>query len=124
MKLNEDMIQRIELLLEDIRTDYVNFYNQTKRLSSAGCSEEVPDSVRCDMINEFNESLRYEVGQKYVRILQNNRVWGFVVASENDKKFPQGEILKAASYKSPTRNAGRGNLFTEYTIEWTGPQYL
>ena len=120
MKLNEDMTQRIELLLEDIRTDYKRFAGNhgTWRGNSA------PDSVQQQMIEEFCSSLRYEVGQKYVRILQDMRVWGFVVATENDKKFPQGEILKAASYKTPTRNAGRGNLFEEYTIEWTGPQYL
>jgi len=113
MKLNEDMTQRIELLLEDIRTDYKRYFAHDRE-----------NSVQMEMMEEFCSSLRYEVGQKYVRILQNNRVWGFVVATENDKKFPQGEILKAASYKTPTRNAGRGNLFEEYTIEWTGPQYL
>ncbi len=115
MKLNEDMTQRIELLLEDIRTDYKRSFVRNRLLV---------DAVQRDMMEEFCSSLRYEVGQKYVRILQQNRVWGFVVATENDKKFPQGEILKAASYKTPTRNAGRGNLFEEYTIEWTGPQYL
>ncbi len=114
MKLNEDMTQRIELLLEDIRTDYKRSFAGRHNLAGG----------RRDMIEEFCSSLRYEVGQKYVRILQDARVWGFVVATENDKKFPQGEILKAASYKTPTRNAGRGNLFEEYTIEWTGPQYL
>ena len=113
MKLNEDMTQRIELLLEDIRTDYKRSFEGT-----------APTSINREMIEEFCSSLRYEIGQKYVRILCDKRVWGFVVAAENDKKFPQGEILKAASYKTPTRNAGRGNLFEEYTIEWTGPQYL
>ena len=117
MKLNEDMTQRIELLLEDIRTDY-------KTWTAHRSSDRSSDRINQDMVEEFCSSLRYEVGQKYVRIVQDNRVWGFVVATENDKKFPQGEILKAAGYKTPTRNAGRGNLFTEYTIEWTGPQYL
>jgi hypothetical protein len=114
MKFNEDMIERIELLLEDICADY-------KRWCGL---KDGDDDLSTDRVKEFGESLHYEVGQKYVRILQENRVWGFVVASEKDQKFSQGEILKAASYKTPTRNAGRGNLFTEYTIEWTGPQYL
>jgi hypothetical protein len=113
MKLNEDMTQRIELLLEAIRTDYQRSFVRYRE-----------NADQMDMMEEFCSSLRYEVGQKYVRILQANRVWGFVVATENDKKFPQGEILEAASYKTPSRNAGRGNLFEEYTIEWYCPQYL
>ncbi len=116
MKLNEEMTQRIELLLEDIRTDYAKW--------SERMYESFSEKDTARYIEEFNDSLSYEVGQKYVRIVRDNSVWGFVVATEDDKKFPQGEILKAAGFKTPTRNAGRGNLFTEYTIEWTGPQYL
>jgi len=123
MKLNEDMIERMDILLEDILSDYKTWCELGDRQCGAQ-PWRVDDDFISDRMEEFSESLRYEVGQKYVRILKGNSVWGFVVASENDKKFPQGEILKAASYKSPTRNAGRGNLFKEYTIEWTGPQYL
>ena len=39
-------------------------------------------------------------------------VWGFIVASENDKKFQVGDILMAAGWKSPARNKARGNVLS------------
>ena len=52
-------------------------------------------------------------------------VWGFIVNTDNDKKFRKGDILKAAGYNAPARNAARGNILDGgYCIQWTGPLYL
>ena len=36
----------------------------------------------------------------------------------------RGDILKAASWNAPATNKARGNIFEEYTVQWTGPLYL
>lgn len=111
------MLDQIETLLEDIKTDYYNFTsrNGTKELSEHNLK----------MIQEFNEGLTWTRGQKYVKIISNRSVWGFIVKGDNDKKFRKGDILKAAGYNAPARNSARGNIVDGgYTVQWTGPLYL
>ena len=77
------------------------------------------------LIEEFNESISYSVGQKYIKIVKGGSVWGFVVNTDKDKKFRKGDILKAASWAAPARNAARGNVLDDgYSIACTGPHYL
>jgi len=77
---------------------------------------------------EFAEGLSFEEGRKYIKVVKtlgNNQqmVWGFIM-KEDDQKFKKGDILKAASWAAPTRNKARGNIFEDYQIRWTGPNYL
>jgi hypothetical protein len=66
-------------------------------------------------------SISYNVGSKYIKVVTNNSVWGFVVNTDNDKKFKKGDILKAAGYAAPARNFPRGNILEGgYTVRWTG----
>ena len=111
-------------LIENIKNDYLNW---TLRCTSAkgGLSE-----INNTMIAEFNDGLTYKTGSKYIKIITRSAggggsVWGFVVNTDNDKKFKKGDILKAAGYAAPARNAARGNIVDGgYTIHWTGPLYL
>jgi hypothetical protein len=42
-----------------------------------------------------------------------------------DKKFKKGDILMAAGWNAPARNAARGNILDGgYDINWTGACYL
>lgn len=77
----------------------------------------------------------YEVGRKYIKVIQNNQyqrsVWGFINLTEftNKKgvKFQVGDVLKAAGWATPTLNAPRGNLFDGYEVfgdRKYGPDYL
>ena len=77
----------------------------------------------------------YEVGRKYLKVIQNNEyqrsVWGFINLTEftNKKgvKFQVGDVLKAAGWQTPTLNAPRGNLFDGYEVfgdRKYGPDYL
>ena len=75
------------------------------------------------MIERFENGLSFQEGRKYIKILSGGSVWGFIVKGE-DKKFAVGDILKPAGWATPTRNAARGNIFGDYTIRWTGPEYL
>jgi hypothetical protein len=74
------------------------------------------------MIAEFNEGITYKTGSKYIKITrERNGVWGFVVNTDNDKKFKKGDILKAAGYAAPARNFARGNILEDgYISRWTG----
>jgi len=76
---------------------------------------------------EFAEGLTFEEGRKYIKVVKTlgtqKMVWGFLM-KEDDKKFKAGDILKAASWASPARNQARGNIFEDYRIAWTGPEYL
>ena len=82
---------------------------------------------------EFREKFMVTVGQKYIKIGRVSdhssgrmgQVWAFVVNTDNDKKFKKGDLLKAAGYNAPARNAARGNVLEgNFQIRWTGPEYL
>lgn len=93
-------------LLQSIKDDYAKFNSFEK------------------MQKQFNDGLYYTVGKKYIKIITDSgSVWGFVVV-EPDEKFFEGDILMAAGWSKPARNQARGNVFSGYDIEWTGPKYL
>ena len=74
-------------------------------------------------IERFEDGLTFKEGRKYIKIIERGSAWGFIVKGE-DEKFKAGDILKSASWATPARNAARGNVFEDYTIQWTGPLYL
>lgn len=71
-------------------------------------------------------SLKVKPGKKYIKIINDNSVWGFIVNVHDDKQFRFGDILMAASWKTPARNKPRGNVvdgdFSK--VLWMGPSYL
>ena len=87
----------------------------------------VPDTDTKKKMNAAyadNFDIRY--GKKYIKIVENGGgVKAFVVGVDNDKKFKKGDILKAAGWNAPARNAARGNILDGgYAINWTGACYL
>ena len=109
-------------LMENIKVDNLNW---TTRCADAKGRNTLSD-INKEMIARFNENLTYKTGSKYIKVFtEGGSVWGFVVNTDNDKKFAKGDILKAAGYNAPARNAARGNILDGgYTIRWTGPLYL
>tara|TARA_R100000951_G_scaffold75291_1_gene63464 strand:- start:110 stop:424 length:315 start_codon:yes stop_codon:yes gene_type:complete len=77
---------------------------------------------------EFEEGLGYKVNKKYIKVTKSNggAVWGFVVNTDDDEMFRKGDILRAAGWNAPARNAARGNILDETfdRVRWTGPEYL
>ena len=116
------MQKQIDTLIEDIVKDYATWQ---KNCAIAKNSATISD-IQKDMYNKFKDNITYKVGSKYVKIYnEKGSVWGFVVNTDKDKKFKKGDILKAAGYNSPARNAARGNIIDGgYCIQWTGPLYL
>ena len=81
-------------------------------------------SPRQEMIDEFNKSIHVKIGKKYIKIIRDRSVWGFIV-KETSGKFREGDILKAAGWNAPAMNSARGNILDGgYTVQWTGPLYL
>lgn len=108
------MQTEIKTLLDAIIADYA-------RWQQNGRDSEIKQA----MFAEFCQGLRVEEGRKYIKIIQRNSVWGFIVKGDDDKKFRKGDILKPVSRATPARNKARGNILDgDYTVKWTGPLYL
>tara|TARA_R110000772_G_scaffold99174_2_gene198852 strand:- start:10728 stop:11069 length:342 start_codon:yes stop_codon:yes gene_type:complete len=104
-------VEVLENYMQVIRNDY----------SGARWPETTNPEIKEKMVKEFNESLRYEVGSSYIKVVEQNSVHSFIVNKEG-KKFPLGAILKAASWKAPATNFARGNVLTGdlACVRWTG----
>ena len=111
------MKNEIAQLIEVIKADYLKFMTRN------GTREIEAHTQR--MIDDLNNGFEVKEGRAYTKIITKNSVWGFIVKSENDKLFQKGDILKAAGWAQPARNAARGNIFADaYSVSWTGPHYL
>ena len=79
-----------------------------------------PEAFR---VAEFENGLGYLPGTKYLKVISEKSVWGFI--NLKNIKFKEGDILKGAGYNAPALNKARGNIFNDnYEIAWTGPKYL
>ena len=116
------MNNEMNTLIENIKKDY---FNWTTRCVDAKGLDDLTETNK-KMIAEFNEKITFKVNTKYIKVFtEGGSVWGFVVNTDKDKKFRKGDILKAAGYNAPARNAARGNIVDGgYVINWTGPLYL
>jgi hypothetical protein len=109
------MEDAIAELLKTIIADYELFFDRSYKNSVK------PTEIIDEQIAEFKARLRVEPGRKYIKIVQRDSVWGFIVATDDDKQFARGDILKAAGWAAPARNFARGNVLEGgYTVRWTG----
>ena len=113
----DDMVEAISYMETAMIEDYNHFTNK---------DSEVARQMRL----EFATGIEVLYGNKYIKIVTGKHggqrsVWGFIVNTDKDKKFKKGDLLKAAGYNAPARNAARGNILEGgYVINWTGPLYL
>ena len=93
-----------------------------KRFQTAGGKKEL-SPVSESMYNKFVDGLEYLPGNKYLKVVTESSLWGFI--NLKNKNFKEGDILKGAGYNAPALNKARGNIFNDnYAIAWTGPKYL
>ena len=120
IKLNElpydgEFLNALGELEHRIIEDYKSF--QTKR------GKEAMTDVNKRMYEAFKDGLGYLPGNKYLKIITEKSVWGFI--NLKNVNFKEGDILKAANWNAPALNKPRGNIFNDnYEIAWTGPKYL
>ena len=118
------MRNEIEKVLEAMREDY-------KRWSSK-CARHDSYAHYSDGKNKMEENycngLEVTEGSRYWKITSTNgsgtsrSVSGFIVKA-GDKKFREGDMLKAAGWAAPARNFARGNVLDGRgvnEVRWTG----
>ena len=73
--------------------------------------------------------LKLQPGRKFIKVVEGNRVWGFVAKVDGTHKglpMAKGDILKAAGWRAPAKHS-RGSIFDSEmhkSFSWTGPNYL
>ena len=114
------MQNELDAYLEAIKEDY-------RRSSKPIDSSESAITWDQAMIQEFNNGLTIEEGKVYFKVISakgsSRSVHSFIV-KEDGVKFKRGDILKPAGWNAPAKNQARGNIFGQYHINWTGPDYL
>ena len=105
LKLDDEFKNALGVLEQTIIADYDKFMDSP------------------NMRENFRNELGYKPGgRKYLKIVAGNSVWGFI--NLTNPKFKEGDILKAAGWRTPALNQARGNLFEDYSVAWTGPHYI
>ena len=117
---------KVEKTADNLKDGIVNMMNGAKddyiKMSTMGGKELTGYSK--EQVDNWDNMIRTEDGQKYIRVVRDRGVFAFVV-KEDSGKFKKGDILKAAGYRAPARNSARGNVLSgNYNIQWTGPLYL
>ena len=81
-----------------------------------------------DKVNQFRNGLRISSGRKFDKVIEQNRVWGFIAKTDGVHKgipHKKGDVFKAAGWRAPAKWA-RGSIFDTNSnwYSWTGPNYL
>ena len=115
--MNEKMSDAITELIATMKNDYTRFWDKKDLCNLEGYAYK--------QLQKFEEDVEVIVGRKYIKVVYDNCVWGFIVNTEKDDKFKYGDLLKAAGWNAPARNKPRGNIFEDLSwVRWTGPEYL
>ena len=73
--------------------------------------------------------LSLKPGRKFIKVVEGNRVWGFVSLVDGVHKgapIKVGDIMKAATWRAAAKHS-RGSIFDaemHKSFSWTGPNYL
>ena len=117
------MREAIEKVLEAMREDYCRWSSACASHDSAAHSR-----IKTEMEENYCNGLRVEENRRYWKIISTNgggsstSVNGFIVKA-GDKKFREGDMLKAAGWAAPARNFARGNVLDGTGFDnarWTG----
>ena len=115
------MRNEIEKVLEAMREDYKRWSNMCARHESSAHYSNIKNEMEEDYCN----GLEVSEGSRYWKITSGRRnqrsVSGFIVKA-GDKKFREGDMLKAAGWAAPARNFARGNVLDGdlHGARWTG----
>jgi len=116
------MREAIEKVLEAMRKDYKRWSDRCARHESSAHYS----SIKAEMEENYCNGLTVTEGSRYYKIVSDKHgqrsVNGFIVKA-GDKKFREGDMLKAAGWAAPARNFARGNVLDGSgvnEVRWTG----
>ena len=116
------MRNEIEKVLEAMREDYKRWSYWSSSYKPNAHSDK---KIMNEMIENYCNGLEVTEGSRYWKITSGRQsqrsVSGFVVKA-GDKKFQEGDMLKAAGWAAPARNFARGNVLDGDLpgARWTG----
>ena len=119
------MREEIENVLEAMREDYKRWSWWSSSYKPNAHSDK---KIMNEMIENYCNGLEVTEGSRYWKITSTNgsgtsrSVSGFIVKA-GDKKFREGDMLKAAGWAAPARNFARGNILDGTGLNnarWTG----
>ena len=122
------MKNEIEKVLEAMREDYKRWTMATRTVHQNVEEFNRAIDIREKMTEEYCGGLMVEENRRYWKIIGTNgggtsrSVKGFICKA-GDKKFREGDMLKAAGWAAPARNFARGNVLEGSGIDnvrWTG----
>lgn len=108
-----DLTEKLEKIKNQMVSDYTNYIEKSTRCKKIGSQ----------LISDFKTSFEIKKNEKYTKFMAFDACHGFVVTNESDPKFQFGDLLKASTDTSPSRNKSRGNIANESDISrirWTG----
>ena len=118
------MRNEIEKVLEAMREDYKRWSGKLVKTATYATA----DKIQNEIIENYCTGLEVSEGSRYWKIVGSNgggsqrSVKGFIVKA-GDKKFREGDMLKAAGWAAPARNFARGNVIDGSgvaNVRWTG----
>jgi len=122
------MRMEIEKVLEAMKEDYRR-WSMMGRTVHQNVDKFCKDvEIRDSMIENYCNGLEVKENSRYWKITATNgggtsrSVSGFIVKA-GDKKFREGDMLKAAGWNAPARNFARGNVLDGRgvnEVRWTG----
>ena len=118
------LLNGVNTMVDLAKEDYKKWSDLSSRYDG---DSESRRRIKDEMIEDYNNGITYHKGTKYIKVVNGKSngqlsVWGFVVATHNDKKFRFGDILKAGGWAAPARNFSRGNVLDGdfRGVRWTG----
>ena len=87
------------------------------------------DYSKLGMKHRTKLDLKLQPGRKFIKVVEGNRVWGFVAKVDGTHKglpMAKGDIMKAAGWAAAAKHS-RGSIFDvemHKSFSWTGPNYL
>ena len=128
-------------MINGIKPNISNTTKTEKTMTKNGLSfDEAMDNLLAEIQVNYNKwgassgidktlDLKLKPGRKFIKVVEGNRVWGFVAKVDGVHKgvpMLKGDILKAAGWSAPAKHS-RGSIFDSEmhkSFSWTGPNYL
>ena len=90
---------------------------------------KIQDNYNNWSANPRTLDLKLKKGRKFIKVVEDNRVWGFISLVDGEHKgapIKVGDIMKAESWRAAAKHS-RGSIFDKEfhkSFSWTGPNYL